>query len=75
MAQAERLREGYRYSVPSGMAVATRSYCPVHAFIVVIEVRTVQDNRYVVRNKCLLQLTDVSHFCTENRIRQLVFAA
>ena len=74
MVQAERLREGYRYSVPSGMAVATRSYCPVHAFIVVIEVRTVQD-RYVVRNKCLLQLTDVSHFCTENRIRQLVFAA
>ena len=60
MAQAERLREGYRYSVPSGMAVVTRSYCPVHPFIVVIEVRTVQDDtRCCVRNKCLLQLTGV----------------
>ena len=75
MAQAERLRVGYLYSVPSGMVVATRSYCPVHPFIVVIEVRTVQDTRCCVRNKCLLQLTGVSHFCTENRIRQLVFAA
>ena len=63
MVQAERLREGYRYSVPSGMAVATRSYCPVHPFIVAIEVRTTQDNGFV------------SHFCTENSIRQLVFAA
>ena len=44
-------------------------------FIVVIEVRTVQDTRCCVRNKCLLQLADVSHFCTENRIRPLVFAA
>ena len=42
LAQAERLREGYRYSVPSGMAIATRSYCPVHPLFVVIEVRTVQ---------------------------------
>ena len=62
MAQAERLREGYRYSVPSGMAVATRSYCPLHPFIAVIEMRTVQDTRCCVRNKCLLPLTGVSHF-------------
>ena len=75
MAQDERLRDGYRYSLPSGMAVAARSYCPVHPFIVVIEVRTIQGTRCCVRNKCLLQLTGVSHFCTENIIRQLVFAA
>ena len=75
MARAERLREGYRYSVPSGTAVATRSYCPVHPIVVVIEVRTVRDTCCCVRIKCLLQLTGVSHFCAENRIRQLVFAA
>ena len=62
MAQAERLREGYRYSVPSGMAIATRSYRPVHPFIIVIEVRTVQHTRCCVRNKCLLQLAGVSYF-------------
>ena len=75
MAQAERLREGYCYSVPSGMAVSTRSFWPVHPFIVVIEVRTIQDTRCCVRNKCLLQLTGVSYFCAENRIRQFIFAA
>ena len=61
LAQAERLREGYRYSVLSAMAAATPSYCSVHQFIVVIEVRTVQDTRCCVRNMCLLQLTVVSH--------------
>ena len=75
MAQAERLREGYQYSTPSGMAIGIRSYCPVHPFIVVIEVRTVQHTRCCVRNKCFLSLTGVSHFGTENRIHQLVFAA
>ena len=55
--------EGYRYSVPSRMAIGTRSYCPGHPFIVVIEVRTaVQHTRCCVRNKCLLQLAGVSHF-------------
>ena len=62
MAQDERLRDGYRYSLPSGMAVAARSYSPLHPFIAVIEMRTVQDTRCCVRNKCLLQLTGVSHF-------------
>ena len=75
LAEAELLREGYRYSLPSEMAVATRSYYPVHPSIVVIEVRTVQDTRCCVRNKSLLQRTGVSHFGTENKVRQLVFAA
>ena len=56
LAQAERLREGYRYSVPSGVAIATRCYCPVHPFIVVIEVSTLQHTRRCVRNKCLRYL-------------------
>ena len=74
LAQTERLREGYRYSMPSGMSVATGSYCPVHPFNVVIETRTVQDTRCCVRNKCLLQLTGVLHFAPRTVI-QLVFAA
>ena len=50
-AQAERLRSGYRYSVPSGMIVASRSYCPVHPVIVVIEVRTVQHTHSLLCSK------------------------
>ena len=67
LAQAERLREGYGYSVPSGTAIATRSYGPAYPFIVVFEVRTIQHTRRCVRNKCLLQLTGVPPFCIDNR--------
>ena len=57
---AERLRK---------MAIATRSYCPVHQFIVVIEARALSllsstlSTRRCVRKKCLLQLTGVFHIC------------
>ena len=50
LAQVERPREGYGYSVASGTAIATRCYCPVHPFIVVIEVSTLQHTRSCVRN-------------------------
>ena len=42
-------------------AIGIRSYCPVHPFIVVIKVRTVQHTRCCVRNRCFLPLTGVSH--------------
>ena len=67
MAQVERPREGYGYSVASGTAIATRSYVSAHPFIVVFEVRTIQRTRRCVQNKCLLQLTGVPHFRTDNR--------
>ena len=69
MAQVERPREGYGYSVASGTAIATRSYVSAHPFIVVFEVRTIQHTRRCVRNKCFLQLTGISFhiFCADKR--------
>ena len=50
------------------MAIGTRSYCSVHSFIVVIEMRALQLlSSTLVRNKCLLQLTAATYTFVEER--------